>query len=31
MERKNADKQDVMVSHNLKEYPKEIQKKITLL
>ena len=31
MERKAADKQDVMTSHTLTEYPKELQKKVTLL
>lgn len=31
MERRAADKQDVMSSHTLTDYPKEIQKKITLL
>lgn len=31
IERKNADKQDVMTSHTLTDYPKELQKKITLL
>jgi hypothetical protein len=31
MERKSADKQDVMTSHTLTEYPKEMQKKVTLL
>lgn len=31
IERRPADKQDVMVSHTLTEYPKELQKKVTLL
>jgi hypothetical protein len=31
MERKSADKQDVMTSYTLTEYPKELQKKVTLL
>lgn len=31
MERRTADKQDVMSSHTLTDFPKEIQKKITLL
>eukprot|EP00347_Sterkiella_histriomuscorum_P006501 403352526 len=31
MERRGAEKQDFMSSHTLTEYPKEIQKKVTLL
>ena len=31
IERRTSDRQDVMVSHTLQEYPKELQKKVTLL
>jgi polo-like kinase 1 len=31
MERRSADKQDVMSNHTLTEFPKELQKKVTLL
>ena len=31
MERRSADKQDAMTSHTMKEYPQELNKKITLL
>jgi len=31
MERKAADKQDIVVTYTLTEYPKELQKKVTLL
>lgn len=31
MERKGSDKQDVTTSHSLTDYPKELQKKVTLL
>lgn len=31
IERRTTDKQDVMTTHALKDYPKELQKKITLL
>jgi len=31
MERRAADKQDVVTSHTLSDYPKELQKKVTLL
>jgi len=31
IERRTTDKQDVITSHNINEYPKELQKKVTLL
>jgi len=31
MERRSSDRQDVGVEHTLTEYPKELQKKVTLL
>ena len=31
MERRASDKQDVVSSHSLTDYPKELQKKVTLL
>jgi polo-like kinase 1 len=31
IERKNTDKQDTVVSYTIEEYPKDLQKKITLL
>ena len=31
LERRPSDKQDIMTSHTLTEYPKELQKKVTLL
>ena len=31
MERRSSDKQDLVSSHTLTDYPKELQKKVTLL
>ena len=31
MERRPSDKQDIVSTYNLQDYPKELQKKITLL
>lgn len=31
IERKGSEKLDIMASHTLKDYPKELQKKVTLL
>ena len=31
MERRSTEKQDVVISHQINDYPKELQKKVTLL
>lgn len=31
MERRTSDRQDVVTAHNFNNYPKELQKKVTLL
>lgn len=31
MERRNADRQDIVSGHTLSNFPKELQKKVTLL